>query len=857
MIHPLRDTHTMLAQVLKAVLAVVLLAPLTATAISFETSVADKSINGVLNTTITVGGAWRMQDRAADLVGKSNLNPNVCADFQSCQGVFKDQTGPARALVAAPGQFSLNADDGNLNYGRHDLIEAVGKVTQDLKLSYENFEFFARWLYFYDAVNNNFTEYHPNRVTPANFNQVGFAPGAANRGFVNTGDPVTTALLRNVVYFPNNRIYGAGGVVRNRRNDSEVLKQTGTNLQLLDAVLSGKFPIPGARTLTVKVGRQVVNWGESTLLVINSLNQINPVNANNLYRVGFQLEEVFTPVGMVYASTEVAPGLSFEAFYQLEWKPVEIPAPGTYFSFLDVGTNNAGRNVSISFGGAAEDPNSLARPQNNPLALIAGTSLNIDRLPDNEPRNAGQYGAALKYYAEWLGSGTELGAYFMNYHSRLPYGSFYATQNSCARAGGNATHTDVTSSLGLLANCPDLPLNRVLLGQDPNLATSSVAPLDSARFQLEYPENIKLLGLSFNTTLGDLSLQGEVAYRPHAPLQVATVDLAFAAFGPTLSRCHDNIGCDGSSNGSVGIDGHTHHASDFTTDANGTVNPFRDTFDAGVAIPGTPALINQLAAILGLDPTTLNLPTAISLGHIPGSARSFPNFVIPYRGGAIGDNAATDLSKPLDSHNPGYIRGYEYFQTLQYNFGGTYVSGASDPFARVLGADQILTVFEIGATHVPNLPARDELQIEGPGTYTSATAGADGTGADGSRRACSTNKSCTVGADGLRFNPTQQKDGFATRFSWGYRVINIIKYESILPGISVQPTIIFGHDVKGTAPGPAENFVEGRKTIISLIETRYKSALSFTVGYTWFAGGGAFNLYRDRDFAQAFVKYQF
>ena len=111
-------------------------------------------------------------------------------------------------------------------------------------------EFFARWLYFYDAVNNNFTEYHPNRVTRQNYQQVGFAPG--DRGFVNTGDPVTTAILRNLVYFPNNRIYGAGGVVRNRRTDGETLKQVGTDLQLLDAVLSGKFTIPGDRTLTVK-----------------------------------------------------------------------------------------------------------------------------------------------------------------------------------------------------------------------------------------------------------------------------------------------------------------------------------------------------------------------------------------------------------------------------------------------------------------------------------------------------------------------------------------------------------------------------------------------------------------------------
>ncbi|HWU68248.1 MAG TPA: DUF1302 domain-containing protein [Stenotrophobium sp.] len=812
-----------------------LLASSSAYAITFNLDYGD-GISGVLNSTLTVGGAWRMQKRSADLIGKSNLNPDVCAgQLQSCQGVFMDQTAPAKALVAAPGSFSLNGDDGDLNYDQHDLIQGVAKVTQDIKLSYNNFTFFSRWLYFYDAVNNNFTEYHPNRIVPENFNQVGYAPG--DRSFVNAGiaSPIVQAL-----YFPNNRLFGRGGVVRNRRTDGEALRQAGTNFQLLDAFVSGKFALPGNHSLTLKLGRQTVNWGESTTLVINSINQSNPVNANNLNRVGFQLEEVFTPVGMLFASTDLGHGLSVESYYQYEWEPVEIPTPGTFFSFLDIGTNNVGRSVAINFGGPAEDPYGIAKPQNNPLALIAGTSTTIERLPDHDARNSGQYGVALKYYADWLNNGTAFGLYYMNYHSKLPYASFYATQQSCAK--------NATNSLALLTSCTDLPLNRILLGQDPRLATSSVAPLDSAKFQLEYPENIKMLGVSFNTTVGDVSLQGELAYRPDAPLQVSLVDLAFASFGPTLTNCQDpNQHCTGSSNGSIGIDGKTHGHSDFI-DGNGS-NPYPDTIDAGV--PTT--------ALLGIPGLTLpgGLPSAISLGHIPGSARSFPNFIIPYRGGTLGENPATDLTRPLDRNNPGYIRGWEYFKTLQYNFGGTYVSGASDLFAAAIGASQILTVFELGATQVPGLPSLDRLQIEGPGDYTSASAGADGSGADGSRRACSTNAACTVGPDGLRFNPHQQRDGWVTSFSWGYRLINIIKYESLLPGISVQPTIVFAHDVKGTAPGPAENFVEGRKTIVTSVETRYKSALSFTLGYTWYTGGGEHNLLRDRDYSQAYVKYQF
>ncbi|MBI2383313.1 MAG: DUF1302 domain-containing protein [Gammaproteobacteria bacterium] len=823
----------------QALLGAALVVSSSAHAMTFELEYGE-GVAGVLNSTVTVGAAWRMQDRAADLVGKSNLNPGVCAGaLQGCQGVFRDQTAPALALVNAPGQYTVNADDGNLNYDKGDLVQGVAKITQDLTLNYGDYQLFTRWLFFYDAVNNNFREYHPNRVTADNADSVGYGPG--ERDFIQ--GPAAPILQQ--LYFPDSTIYGPGGVVRNKRRNGKVLEQAGTDFQLLELYVSSELPLPGDRSLTWKVGRQTVNWGESTLLVINSVNQANPVNANNLFRVGFQLEEVFTPVGMLYGSTEVLPGWTMEAYYQFEWLPLEMPAPGTYMSFLDIGTDDAVDSVAVQFGGGPEDPDRVAHPQNNPLALIAGSRTQIERLPDNEASDGGQYGLSLKYYAENLGNGTEFGFYFMNYHSKLPYASFYATEASCLRRE-SAHGVDVTSADEFLSTCDDLPLNRILAGDDPRLAADSIAPLDTARIQLEYPENIKMLGVSFNTTLGDFSLQGEIAYRPDAPLQVDSEDLAFAAFGPTLSRCHNRnlngTGCSGSSSG-IGIDGQSYGPSDFL-DADGN-NPFKDTFDAGVI--GTPVPLPGGA-------------TGAVLGHIPGSARSFPSFVIPYRYGAdaIGENApcARGLStREYNSSLDCYIRGWEYFDTIQYNLGGTYVLGASD---NPIGADQIILVGELCATHVPDLPSLDRLQIDAAGTFLHASAGADGSGADGSRQACSTNPSCHVGADGGRFNPHQQDlDAFADKFSWGYRVIGIIKYESVLPGISVQPFIVWSHDVHGTAPGPAENFIEGRKQVLLNVETRYKDALSFTAGYGWFTGAGERNLYRDRDFLQTYVKYQF
>ena len=538
----------------------VLMLPLRAAhAISFSFSpFGDEPVQGVLNTTFTAGLGVRMQAPSQNLIGKSNLNPNVCAPpYQSCQGLFKDQYFPAEHLYAAPGAASVNGDNGDLNYShKGDIFQAPLKMTQDLTLTWRNFGFFGRILYFYDIVNNNLTEYHPNRITPENYLSVGretnvvdFFGAGALTGLGNTLSTLPAplgALGQNIVNLVNSgagallpiRVYGPGGVVRNRRSDPSVLNQAGTALQYLDSYVFGKFNVLG-HSLTVKLGRQTISWGESTTLVINSINQTNPVNANNFYRIGNQIEEDFQPLNMAYLSFDPFENATIEGYYDLEWKPLEAPAPGTYFSDIDVGTYNAAisQGVSASFGGSAEDPACKGALLDNPLAGITPTCTNIQRLPDWEPRTSGQYGFHFDYYADNFNNGTDFGLYYEHYHSQLPYASFFATYPSCARAEGNAYNNNATNIASFLADCPNLPLGVALLGGDPATATSSAVPFDTAKFVLEYPENIDLYGFSFNTTFGNYSVQGEVAYRPNKPMQVDAQDLAFAAFGPTLTRC--------------------------------------------------------------------------------------------------------------------------------------------------------------------------------------------------------------------------------------------------------------------------------------------------------------------------------
>ncbi len=851
-------------------LCAALLAP-AAAAITFEIPVGEEAASGTLNTTMTLGAGWRMQDRANDLVGKGNLNPDVCGGIaQSCQGVFRNQTHPARTLARAPGQAYLNADDGNLNYDTHDMTQGVFKVTQDLNLSYGEFGVFAKWLYFYDWVNNDFTEYHPNMIT------------AANRDGGTVGCP--DAGCQNTTSFT--RAYGPGEPTYRQRSDPEVLRQIGTDLQMFDYYFFGQLPLGSEKSLTFKIGNQTINWGESTALVVNSVNQANPVNANNLTRVGFDLSELFVPTGMVFLSFEPFESATIEAFYGYDWKPTEIPAPGTFFSFADLGTNNAVDYASISFGGPAEDPevcgtgappagadaqydyynpeSGCASPQNNPLSGLTNTSLTIRRLDDRPARDDGQFGVSFKYFADWLNNGTELAFYFMNYHSTLPYVSFYSTVASCARAEGNPSGQDATDGTELLSLCDDtggnlltdLPLNPLnpatTSSAAARAATRNAVPIDTVRFRLEYPEDIQMYGFSFNTTVGDFSLQGEVAYRPNMPLQVDTQDLTFHALGPMLGRCHDPTpasgsgACSGTVGGISGADGVTYFDSDFIPYPG--ITAYNDTFD-------------------------------LAIGAGVGSARSFPSFIGAWRGVGPGETPPSS-----------YIRGWEYFDVWQLNLGGTYVQGDTD---NVIGADQLIWLFEVGAQVVPDLPGTDQLQIESPGTHYHASAGADGTMTGNMRQDCAHTVDCNYNGynpdtgeffvnptdlnpctpaalastdpntsdtcgDGLRFNPHQEDaDGYADDFSAGYVIVSLIRYESVLPGVSLAPFTLWQHDVVGTSTDVAGQFVEGKKDVVFALEMRYKESLSLTPGWFWSTGGGRYNLQRDRDQAFIFLKYLF
>jgi len=348
---------------------------------------------------------------------------------------------------SARGAFSANHDDGDLNYGSSgDVFSNAVKGTTEFHIDYgTNFGGFLRASYFYD--------------------------------FENANNDKLTQLARD---------------------------QVGKRFRILDSFVYDNFDI-GGHTGTVRFGKQVLNWGESTFIQ-GGINALNPYDVSQLHVAGAELKEAYLPVNQLWGSLSITQNFSIEGTYLLEFAQTKPDPAGTYFSTNDFATLggtyaslpfglvpqpviNPENYYSVCFYGAPSDNSAFGGGSilNNPL-LATSCAETVRRLPDRFPSETGQYGVAAHYVADSL-NGTEFGFYYMNYHSRLPLIS------------GVAVTTTVPNSAGYFD---------------------------------EYPKDIHLYGVSFSTQLEGpgIALQGELSYRPNQPLQIDAVELLFSGLTP-------------------------------------------------------------------------------------------------------------------------------------------------------------------------------------------------------------------------------------------------------------------------------------------------------------------------------------
>lgn len=449
------------------------------------------SISGSWNNEVSVGARIRMQSQSYDLLGKLNVpgQQDLCAE-DDCVS-YSGDPAPNQRLVDAQGAFvGALGDDGNLNYDQYDVVAATTTWITDLKLNWGNLFFRGRVLGLLDPVNADFDETHTDtRYQPA----------------------------------------------QTQRPDA-VESDLGRRADILDGYLSYAFEL-GNNLGTFNVGYLQVPWGESNFVQINSLNEVNPPSSVLLHTPGVEIGELFQAVEAATLEMSLGANWGIQLIYQFGWDPVEPDPHGAFYSFSDV---PGGANFAlVGLGAFSEDPDRQYEPVGE-VALISSSTRTATVLPDNVgyPGDTPQYGGSLKYYADWLNGGTQLSLFFLNYHSRLPYLSAIGAQESCARQSANFAEA--------LVDCRGFngSINPLPTGLEP-------LPVDSLTLFLDYPEDIQMYGISFNTNIGDWSLAGEFSYRPELPVQVDFTDIFFTALQPAFPEQDIPIGIDGLSAGTI------------------------------------------------------------------------------------------------------------------------------------------------------------------------------------------------------------------------------------------------------------------------------------------------------------------
>lgn len=427
---------------------------------------------------------YNFGDVDVTLDNTASVAASIRTSRQSCDHISVYNGGCTSSNGA---DYDVNSDDGNVNVERGELISAPLKIISELGAKWQNFGAFVRAKAFWDPVAY----------------KLGDGSGAYG--------PITAPTRQRR---PLQDFY-RGDDAYNRE-----LRQ----MTLLDAFAYADFNVFGDLPLNVRIGRQAVNWGESTFIP-GGISSYLPLDVAAFTKPGTELKEVFLPQNTAYASLGLPANFTLEAMYILEWNKSPLPPCGTFFAPSDALAD--GCAYALSNGEFYSLPDGSPRSTtglSDPLFVQRGAS--------QSARNSGQWGAALRYYADWLNDGTDLGAYFVNFHDKLPIGTFTANSNQtmlsavALLSGGDMTSPACT--ITLLTNEAGQPISTCGGAEGLDSRTSGKYLL------AQFPEDIHMIGTSFNTTIADFmngtAFSGELAFFTDMPFQIDTTELLGADF---------------------------------------------------------------------------------------------------------------------------------------------------------------------------------------------------------------------------------------------------------------------------------------------------------------------------------------
>ncbi|MBO1537268.1 DUF1302 domain-containing protein [Pseudomonas sp. OA65] len=284
-------------------------------------------------------------------------------------------------------------------------------------------------------------------------------------GFHNFGARVSGAAWYDTVYQDRNDNNDAASANQRSVGFDEFTSDTrqlhGGDGELLDAFVYWNGELAD-RTLSVRAGRHGLIWGESLFFggngIAGAMAPVDVVKAQSVPNT--QFKEITRPVNQLSTAYQLTDDVSLGAFYQLEWEATRLPGAGSYFSTSD--TIGDGNERLITGG---PFPDFLGGNANSPAAFFHGK--------DKKARSSGQGGLQLKYNT----GTTDYGLYALQYHEKTP--SLYLKPNATG----------------------------------PNFSTGQVG-----EYSWVYPEDIRVLGASFATSVDEYSFAGEASMRWNMPL---------------------------------------------------------------------------------------------------------------------------------------------------------------------------------------------------------------------------------------------------------------------------------------------------------------------------------------------------
>ncbi len=161
---------------------------------------------------------------------------------------------------------------------------------------------------------------------------------------------------------------------------------------LYDLFIYGDLELAGHLT-SLRVGKQVVNWGESNIMGGGLSTVINPSDLVKLTTPGTEIKETLLPQEMVYVNYGLSDNTSLEAYYVWNWRRSEFVPVGSFFSPFDF--------LGQGF---------------NPDLNVPG----IEKRGTDKAKRGGQWGVALHHVLSDFND-MDLGVYWVRSHAQQPY----------------------------------------------------------------------------------------------------------------------------------------------------------------------------------------------------------------------------------------------------------------------------------------------------------------------------------------------------------------------------------------------------------------------------------------------------